>query len=358
MTGKAEFVVVANRLPVDLERAPDGSENWKRSPGGLVTALEPVLRTPPRSLGGLAGPARRRRGAVRGRRPPAAPGDACRPRTSRTTTRASPTTRSGRSTTTSSLRRRTTGTGGRPTCKVNERFAAAVDGGRRRGRDGLGAGLPAAAGARAMLRDQRPDLRIGFFLHIPFPPVELFLQLPVARADRARAARRRPRRLPHAGRRTQLPQAGHAAGRGDRRRATEASPSASRTVKLGAFPISIDYAALDELSRTPEVIARAAEIRHELGDPRQAAAGRRPPRLHQGHRRPAARLRGTARRGAGLGRRHGVPADRDAEPGAGGALHPAARRDRADGGTDQRRPRPDRPSSRCTTCTSRCPATS
>src|SRR5262249_59961019 len=29
-----------------------------------------------------------------------------------------------------------------------------------------------------MLREMRPDLRIGFFLHIPFPPEELFLQLP------------------------------------------------------------------------------------------------------------------------------------------------------------------------------------
>ena len=29
-----------------------------------------------------------------------------------------------------------------------------------------------------MLRDLRPDLKIGFFLHIPFPPVELFAQLP------------------------------------------------------------------------------------------------------------------------------------------------------------------------------------
>lgn len=29
-----------------------------------------------------------------------------------------------------------------------------------------------------MLRDARPDLTIGFFLHIPFPPPELFLQLP------------------------------------------------------------------------------------------------------------------------------------------------------------------------------------
>ena len=41
----ADFVVVANRLPVDLEKLPDGSQRWKRSPGGLVTALEPMLRS-------------------------------------------------------------------------------------------------------------------------------------------------------------------------------------------------------------------------------------------------------------------------------------------------------------------------
>ena len=42
--GNSDFVVVANRLPVDLERLPDGTTTWKRSPGGLVTALEPLLR--------------------------------------------------------------------------------------------------------------------------------------------------------------------------------------------------------------------------------------------------------------------------------------------------------------------------
>jgi len=42
--GSADFVVVANRLPIDMERLPDGSKTWKRSPGGLVTALEPLLR--------------------------------------------------------------------------------------------------------------------------------------------------------------------------------------------------------------------------------------------------------------------------------------------------------------------------
>src|ERR1700736_5561484 len=42
--GGACLVCVANRLPVDLERLPDGTTTWKRSPGGLVTALEPLLR--------------------------------------------------------------------------------------------------------------------------------------------------------------------------------------------------------------------------------------------------------------------------------------------------------------------------
>ena len=43
-SGNSDFVVVANRLPIDMERLPDGTTQWKRSPGGLVTALEPLLR--------------------------------------------------------------------------------------------------------------------------------------------------------------------------------------------------------------------------------------------------------------------------------------------------------------------------
>ena len=43
-SGDSDFVVVANRLPIDMERLPDGTITWKRSPGGLVTALEPLLR--------------------------------------------------------------------------------------------------------------------------------------------------------------------------------------------------------------------------------------------------------------------------------------------------------------------------
>ena len=39
-----KFVVVASRLPVDRIEGPDGRLEWQPSPGGLVTALEPVMR--------------------------------------------------------------------------------------------------------------------------------------------------------------------------------------------------------------------------------------------------------------------------------------------------------------------------
>ena len=42
--GTADLVIVANRLPVDRVVGTDGEEGWRRSPGGLVAALEPVMR--------------------------------------------------------------------------------------------------------------------------------------------------------------------------------------------------------------------------------------------------------------------------------------------------------------------------
>src|ERR1017187_5912246 len=42
--GGHNFVVVAGRLPVDRVEEPDGETSWRPSPGGLVTALEPVMR--------------------------------------------------------------------------------------------------------------------------------------------------------------------------------------------------------------------------------------------------------------------------------------------------------------------------
>ena len=40
---QADLVIVANRLPVDRVVNDDGSVDWRRSPGGLVTAIEPAV---------------------------------------------------------------------------------------------------------------------------------------------------------------------------------------------------------------------------------------------------------------------------------------------------------------------------
>ncbi len=124
----------------------------------------------------------------------------------------------------------------------------------------------------AMLREIRPDLRIGWFNHIPFPPVELFAQLPWRRAlvegllgadflgfQRTADAEnflRSCRRL--LGMST----------KGDTVTFTPAGGEpASRTVRASAIPISVDFRGLSALARTSGVLARAAEIRASLGDP-------------------------------------------------------------------------------------------
>ena len=94
----------------------------------------------------------------------------------------------------------------------------------------------------------RPDLTIGFFLHIPFPPVELFMQMPwrteiiegLLGADLvgfhlpggAQNFLILARRLD---RREHLTRDRSACGR-----ASVRCDVGFRTVKVGAFPISID----------------------------------------------------------------------------------------------------------------------
>jgi trehalose 6-phosphate synthase len=118
----------------------------------------------------------------------------------------------------------------------------------------------------AMLRQKVPDLTIGFYLHIPFPPIEVFARLPWRRqiiegllgadviafqtrqsADNfARAARR------IAG--------AEAIGRRDLR-------WHGRPVHLQPAPIAIDTAEFEQMATSDEVQQRAAEIRSELGNP-------------------------------------------------------------------------------------------
>jgi trehalose 6-phosphate synthase/phosphatase len=115
----------------------------------------------------------------------------------------------------------------------------------------------------ALLRQQLPDARIGFFLHIPFPSSEVFRVLPWRReiltgllgADLVGFHT-------FAYMRHFLASLVHVAGveaEVDRVRLE------GRDVKLGVFPMGIDATHFDEVARDPHVIARAEAIRRESG---------------------------------------------------------------------------------------------
>ena len=126
-----------------------------------------------------------------------------------------------------------------------------------------------------MLRQLRPDLKIGFFLHIPFPPAEIFSQLPWRRqilegllgsdligfqtkegaVNFLRLVRRYLALRPG----------------GDRVVVDELS--GTRTVKVEAFPIGIRARDFAELAQTEAVQERAREIRRDLGDPKVLMLG-------------------------------------------------------------------------------------
>ncbi|QJY46055.1 alpha,alpha-trehalose-phosphate synthase (UDP-forming) [Pseudonocardia broussonetiae] len=266
----AEFVVVANRLPVDLEKLPDGTERWKRSPGGLVTALEPMLRSREGAWVGWPGL------ADADAEPFVEDGLALHP--VRLSAQEVEDYYEGFSNGTlwplyhdvvapPAFHRHWW----QAYVTVNKRFAEAV-------------AQVAAPGATVWIQDYqlqllpaelralRPDLRIGFFLHIPFPPTELFQQLPWRKeiVEGLLGADLVGFHTP----------GGVRNFRWLATRFTDAKPGArnevhygERTVKLGAFPISIDSAHLDELSRTAEVQQRAKEIRNDLGNPERIILG-------------------------------------------------------------------------------------
>lgn len=266
-----DLVVAANRLPLDRVVDADGESTWRRSPGGLVTAMESVMRGRDAAWVGWAGE----------------PGPGPEPFREEDMF-LQPVGLSqaevqefyeGFSNDTlwpiyhdvivpATFHRNWWNT----YRTVNHRFARAI-------------AEVAAPGATvwvhdyqlqlvpAMLRTIRPDVRIGWFNHIPFPPVELFAQLPWRRAlvegllgadflgfQRTADAEnflRCCRRL--LGMTTKADTVTFTLPGED--------PTAKRTVRASAIPISVDFRGLDALARTPEVVARAAEIRASLGDP-------------------------------------------------------------------------------------------
>ncbi|MCT1619929.1 alpha,alpha-trehalose-phosphate synthase (UDP-forming) [Janibacter hoylei] len=263
-----DLVIAANRLPVDRVVGPDGSSEWHRSPGGLVTAMESVMRGREGAWVGWAGE------AGEAPAPFAEAGMWLHP---------VPLSEDELQTYYEGFSNDTLWPIYHDVIvpahfhrewwqdyqRVNERFAEAVC-------------EVAAPGARvwihdyqlqlvpALVRRRRPDLRIGWFNHIPFPPVELFAQLPwrsqiiegllgadylgfqrsADAANFVRAARQLD------GRST----------RGETVTTTDPD-GRERVVRASSVPISIDYAGLEQLARSPEVLARAEQIRTSLGNP-------------------------------------------------------------------------------------------
>ncbi|QQR99608.1 MAG: trehalose-6-phosphate synthase [Austwickia sp.] len=269
-----DFVIAANRLPVDRKEAADGTVSWQRSPGGLVSAMDSVMRGREGAWIGWAGDA--------GEAP--APFEDAGMYLYPVPLSAEEIADhyEGLSNDTlwpiyhdvivpATFHRRWW----QAYTRVNKRFAEAI-------------ATVAAPNATvwvhdyqlqlvpALVRELRPDVRIGWFNHIPFPPVELFAQLPWRReiidgllgadflgfqkSSDAANFRRACREL---------------AGLRLKRDIvyTAGPPGQHRAVRAAGVPISIDTAHFTELAARPEVQARAKEIRESLGNPKVLMLG-------------------------------------------------------------------------------------
>ena len=266
----AEFVVVANRLPVDRIITPDGEEIWRTSPGGLVAALEPMMRSVDGAWVGWAGQADVTIEPFEG--------DGI---------RLLPVTLSEQE-----IQDYYEGFSNdtiwplyhdviappqyhrewwEAYVAVNLRFAeaaadAVAEGGTVWVHDYQLQLVP------EMVRGLRPDVTIGYFHHIPFPAHGLYAQLPwrdqVLRGllgadvigfqraqDAANFLAAAKRRLGH------------------ETKASSITLSDGRTPLVKAFPISIDTTPYRELAQRPDIRARALEIREGLGNPKHILLG-------------------------------------------------------------------------------------
>ncbi|WP_165168576.1 trehalose-phosphatase [Rothia uropygialis] len=309
--GDYDFVVVANRLPVDRTVDDNGESKWRRSPGGLVSALAPVMSSHAGAWVGWHGaadedlepfdhdvfhlvPVTLSEGEVRRYYEgfsnatiwPLYHDVIAQPEFHRTwwdTYRA-----------------------------VNNRFAEAAARSASRNatvwiQDYQLQLVP------AMLRHLRPDLTIGFFDHIPFPPLEIFAQLPWRKqvltgllgadllgfqrpgdASNFRRCCDKILGVQFEGERTEVTQTPQEQNEEEsnerfRRAYTNAMPNVTsrrraRKERLNrdlptwitratSYPISIDVEAVTEMASRPATKRRARQIREELGNPKTVYLG-------------------------------------------------------------------------------------
>ena len=287
-----DFVVVSNRLPVDRDIDENGESSWRRSPGGLVSALAPVMAQRDGAWVGWHG----------------APDESLEPfdhdvfHLVPVALSALEVERYYEGFSNATLWplyhdviappefHRTWWYAYR---RVNERFART-------------AAETAAPGATVwvqdyqlqlvprMLRKLRPDVTIGFFNHIPFPPTEIYSQLPWRKAvlegltgadligfqrpGDAQNFQRCVRKFLGVRFTNGAAEFTEAAIADDAAAASSSSAPAqeteaageretSWTVHAASYPISIDVEAIRKLASDPQTKARAREIRRELGDP-------------------------------------------------------------------------------------------
>lgn len=275
LTDGRELVMVSNRLPVDRVVHADGSTTWRTSPGGLVTAVEPIVEKlgclwvgwpgstdeeiEPFAIGNMRlqpvelseqEVAEYYEGFSNGTLWPLYHDLTARPEYHREWWDAYQ--------------------------EINARFARRV-------------AESAAEGAIVwvhdyqlqlvpeLLRELRPDLQIGYYLHIPFPPRRLFAQIPwrkqilngllgadvigfqrVTDAVAFRLTAEEFLNIPALGNRVLLPETDNGPG---------------RAVIAQEFPISIDAAAFQRLAEQEDVQQRALEIRADLGNPKAVLLG-------------------------------------------------------------------------------------
>ncbi len=268
VTKRSQIVIVSNRLPVARVRC-GSSHEWRTSPGGLVSALTPILTTRPSRWIGWAGTA--------GAAPEPFEHEGIQNHPVRLSRDEIETFYEGfcnrtlwplyhDAVRTPEYRRRWW----RPYVEVNRRFAeAAAENVAKRGT--VWVHDYHLQLAPAMIRELRPDVRIGFFLHIPFPPQELFAQLPwrqpiltgLLGSDVAgfqtRGGAQNFSRLCRR----------FAAAEGTR----DELHYDGRTIRPGAYPASIDVTRYEELAKTDAVRRRAAEFRKRLGAGRKIILG-------------------------------------------------------------------------------------
>jgi trehalose 6-phosphate synthase len=149
--------------------------------------------------------------------------------------------------------------------EVNQRFASAV-------------AAHAAPGATvwahdyhlqlvpAMVKQLRGDLQVGFFCHIPFPSVDLFAQLPWRKEVLEGLLGADLVGFQTAGSAVNFLRACRRFA-GSRTQGPLVQTPDRRTARVGAFPISVDARELSDLATTPEVRQRAQQIRKDLGEP-------------------------------------------------------------------------------------------